>query len=177
MYLINMTAKTTRRTANTAPPAVPPITAVIGAACSDLVETPAKCISDFLKILFVLFLQFKKNIGCFLICTFNQHLSFIFFLRVSQALLHCSLQRIQGTNIKDCLISNYRCAYICRLCSRPGIPPDTRRLPGYTCCFPHSVRTRTDTDLRRCPMDRLKKKQESNMYLAIQILPGVIYRL
>lgn len=100
-----MTAKTTRRTANTAPPAVPPITAVIGAACSDLVETPAKCISDFLKILFVLFLQFKKNIECFLVCTFNQHLSFIFFLRVSQALLHCSLQRIQGTNIKDCLMT------------------------------------------------------------------------
>lgn len=38
--LINITAKITSKTANTAPPAVPPITAVIGAICSDFVETP-----------------------------------------------------------------------------------------------------------------------------------------
>lgn len=38
--LMNITAKITSKTANTAPPAVPPITAVIGAICSDFVETP-----------------------------------------------------------------------------------------------------------------------------------------
>lgn len=49
--LINITAKITSKTANTAPPAVPPITAVIGAICSDFVETPENILIQTLRLI------------------------------------------------------------------------------------------------------------------------------